>query len=79
MQPKRKKAFLQRLSAVLSILCFTLCAICTVLLMVYFGDFSKVYKASFASTAFFFFTVGIVLKEIADTDLPVYQTKSTAE
>jgi len=79
MQPNRKKTFLQKVATIFSILCFSSSVICALLLMFYFSDFSKVYRASFAATTFFFFTAGFVLKEMADTNLPVFQGQNTTE
>jgi len=44
--------------------------ICAVILIIYMGDMTKVYKASFAASSFFFFSVGVVLESISSTNLP---------
>lgn len=69
MQPTSKMGFLRRTSSISSLFCFVSAAVCVLILLVLFGDLAKVYKASFAASAFFFFAAGFVLKEIADTDL----------
>lgn len=61
---------LQKFSAVCSTLCFICSGLCVLIIAIFFSDFSKVYNASFASSGFFFFTAAIVLKEMADTNLP---------
>jgi len=70
MQPVRKKHVLQKVAGVTGILCFIAAVVCTLVLFIYAEDFSKVYKASFAASSFFFFSVGIVLNVIASTHLP---------
>jgi len=42
---------------------FISAVICTLILVVYNEDFTKVYSASFAVSAFFFFSAGIVLSD----------------
>lgn len=75
MPDQDKMGFLRRTSRISSLFCFVSAVICVLILLIFFGDLSKVYKASFASSSFFFFTSGFVLKEMADTkvartDLP---------
>ncbi len=69
MQSEKKMGLLRRASSISSLFCFVCAAVCLLILLIFFGDLAKVYKASFAASAFFFFTSGFVLKEIADTDL----------
>ena len=72
--------FLRRTSSISSLFCLVSAVVCIIVLLVLFGDLTKVYKASFAASAFFFFSAGFVLKEIADTDLskkgPVFASSS---
>ncbi|SGY99462.1 Serine incorporator (Serinc) [Moritella viscosa] len=42
-------------------------------------DLSKVYKASFAASSFFFFCVGIVLDVISSTNLPNFYNEINKE
>tara|TARA_R110001592_G_scaffold71444_3_gene218450 strand:- start:5139 stop:5366 length:228 start_codon:yes stop_codon:yes gene_type:complete len=69
--PKTKRSFLQHISAMFSYICFVSAIICALILMINFVDFSKIYRASFAASTFFFFTSGFVLREMAKTDLPL--------
>ena len=62
-----KRSFLQQISFVFSYIFFVAAIICAVILMINFGDFSKVYRASFGASTFFFFTSGFVLSEMAKT------------
>jgi hypothetical protein len=68
--PKTKRSFLQQLSTLFSYICFAAALICALILMINFGDFSKIYRASFAASTFFFFTTGFVLNEMAKVGLP---------
>jgi len=70
MQPVRDKHILQKLSAYSYRCCFVMAVICAVILIIYMGDMTKVYKASFAASSFFFFSVGVVLESISSTNLP---------
>ncbi len=65
-----QKNTLQKISGVCGIFCFVASVLCVLVLAIFFNDLSKVYNASLASSGFFFFTAGIVLKEMADTNLP---------
>jgi len=70
MQKKSEKHILQKMSSVIGVLCFISAIGCVFILFFYGDDLTKVYKASFAASSFFFFSVGIVLKVISGTDLP---------
>ena len=69
-QPQRDKHLLQKISAACGIICFIAAVICILVLAIYRDDLTMVYNASFAASAFFFFSVGIVLRVIARTNLP---------
>jgi len=72
MQPVRDKHILQKLSALTYRCCFVMAVLCAGILVIYMDDLSKVYKASFAASSFFFFSVGIVLESISSTNLPSF-------
>lgn len=69
MQNPNNIGFLRRTSSISSLFCNVSSVLCVLILLVFFDDLSKVYKASFAASAFFFFSTGFVLKEIASTNL----------
>lgn len=73
MPPIRKKHVLQKLSSWVSVLSFISAFICVGILLFYMDDMTKVYKASFAASSFFFFSVAIVLQVIGSTDLPDFK------
>jgi len=73
MPPIKQKHVLQKLSAWSSIGSFILAFACVGILLIYMGDMTKVYKASFAASSFFFFSVAIVLQVIGSTDLPDFK------
>jgi len=70
MQVNSDKHFLQKLSSVLSIFCFVCAVLSGLVLAIYHDELTKVYVASFAASAFFFCSVGMVLNVIAWTNLP---------
>ena len=72
MQPIRDKHILQKFSAFTYRCCFIMAVLCAGILVIYMDDLSKVYKASFAASSFFFFSVGIVLEVISSTNLPSF-------
>ncbi len=65
-----EKFFLQKFSAVCAVLCFISAFICIVLSVMYSSDLTKVYRASLGASTFFFVSVGVVLRVMADTNLP---------
>jgi energy-converting hydrogenase Eha subunit A len=71
---KAKKSFLQHTATIFSYICLISAVICALILAFNFVDFSKVYRASFASSTFFFTTVGIVLREISRVSPPIEQS-----
>ena len=74
MSNHNEKHFLQKLSSLIAILSFLSAIGCIGVLALYSDELTKVYLASFASSAFFFFSVGIVLKVISGTNLPKRNT-----
>ncbi len=68
--PQISKNFLQHISSVFSYICFVFAIICLFILMIYFIDLSKVYRASFTASIFFFVMTGFVLREMAKIDSP---------
>lgn len=79
MQPVREKHFLQKLSAFSYRCCFIMGIICAGILVFYMDDLTKVYKASFAASSFFFFSVGVVLEVISSTNLPNFYNNNKEE
>ena len=65
----QNKRFLQKVAGVCSTISFILAAICCAILL-FNGDETQVFRASFGATTFFFAMVGIVLRAIASTNLP---------
>ena len=76
---QKEKHFLQKTSAFFSMFCLVSAVICVLVLVVYYDDFTKVYVASLAASTFFFFSVAIVLKVIAGTDLPTTRANGIDE
>ncbi|CAM3007966.1 hypothetical protein MOVI109754_12320 [Moritella viscosa] len=79
MQPVREKHILQKLSAFTYRCSFVMAILCAGILLIYMDDLSKVYKASFAASSFFFFCVGIVLDVISSTNLPNFYNEINKE
>lgn len=67
---QNKKHFLQKVCTVIAYLCFVSAVMCMGVVLFYGDDLDKVYKASFAASTFFFFSVGVVLQVIGSTNLP---------
>jgi len=78
-QPQREKHFLQKVSAVTGILCFLSAVICVFVLVVYGDELAMVYNASFAASAIFFFSVGIVFRVMANTNLPKFHDNDSIQ
>lgn len=71
-----KKRVLQKISQVISVICLIVGTGCGIYLFTLDGESQEVLKASFGAITFFCFTVGLVLKAIADTNLPDLSVKS---
>ena len=65
-----KKRLLQKIAKVTSIICFLIAFPCGIYTVMIEGNENEVLKASMGAIAFFFFTVGVVLKAMADSNLP---------
>ncbi len=65
-----KKNLFQKISTVISFVCFVTAMICGVLLVLAGKNADDVYRSSLGACTFFFFAVGIVLNTIGSTNLP---------
>jgi len=65
-----KKRLLQKIAKVASLLCFTVALPSGICTAVVDGNENEVLKASMGAVTFFFFTAGVVLKAMADSNLP---------
>jgi hypothetical protein len=65
-----KRNIWQKICGVIAILSFISAVVCLGVYGIYSEELSKVYVASLSASAFFFFSVGIVLQVIATTNLP---------
>lgn len=70
---------MQKFCTITGIICFIGAFVCLGVLGFYGDDLTKVYKASFAASAFFFFSVGFVLQVIGNTNLPSFSMKEKSE
>lgn len=65
-----KKRFLQKVAKITSIIFFIIAVPCGIATVMLDGATQEVMKASFGAITFFCFTAGIVLKAMADANLP---------
>ena len=73
----REKSFLQKVSKISGTISFIFAFIGMVILLMYGDVLGDVYKASTGALSFFFFSAGIVLSTIGNTNLPILKISTT--
>ena len=67
---QKNKRTLQKVASFVAKLSIVTAIICAVVLLININEADEIFKSSMGATIFFFFTVGIVLTAIGNTDIP---------